>query len=135
MKVKSSEIKIKWNETKVKWNEIKIKIKFSTQPRAATTSMHCVHHVDFVFCLHLFLSKKQSKMVDNRFSSCKEDRLLKATMQMYVKQGLKRKKSTSSSRLRPCLTNICIAALRRWSSLHEENLLSAILELLRVKES
>ena len=63
--------------------------------------MHYVHHVDFVLCLRLFLSKKQSKMVDNRFSSCKEDHVLKAAMQMYVKQGLKSKKTISSSRLRP----------------------------------
>lgn len=41
-KVKSVEIEIK-NEKKPKSNQCKIKWKFSTQPRAATTSMHCAH--------------------------------------------------------------------------------------------
>ena len=32
-------------------------------------------------------------MADNRFSSWKEDHLLKGAMQMYVKQGLKREEA------------------------------------------
>lgn len=41
-KVKSVEIEIK-NKNKPKPNQCKIKWKFSTQLRAATTSMHYVH--------------------------------------------------------------------------------------------
>ena len=37
---------------------LKNQVKFSTQPSAATTSMHCVHQVDFVLCLRPFLWKK-----------------------------------------------------------------------------
>ena len=52
-------------------------------------------------------------MADNRFSSCKEDHLLKAAMQMFVKQGLKREEDIDFLLLRPCLTYIYVAALRR----------------------
>ena len=52
-------------------------------------------------------------MADNRFSSCKEDHPLKVAMQMLVKQGLKREEDIEFLLLRPCLTYICIAALRR----------------------
>ena len=37
--------------------------------------------------------------------------------------------------LTPCLMYICIAPLSRWPSFHDENLLSAIFELLREKGS
>ena len=33
-------------------------MKFSTQSSAATTIVHCVHHIDFVLYLRPFLSKK-----------------------------------------------------------------------------
>ena len=46
-----------------------------------------------------------------------------------IKASRSRTKSIASSRLRPCLTYIGIAPLR-WSSFHDENLLSAIFELL-----
>ena len=55
---KKSEIKIKWDQNKTKWNQSKIKsIKFSTQRRGDTTSMHCVHHVDFVVFTTLSLEE------------------------------------------------------------------------------
>ena len=64
---------------------------FEKSVRAASRAlpcMPCVHHLDLC-CVYDSFSRGSSKMADNRFSSRKEDHLLKGAMQMYVKQGLK----------------------------------------------
>ncbi|CAH3168235.1 unnamed protein product [Porites lobata] len=83
------------------------------EPSAATTSMHCVHHVNFVLCVRPFLSKasgRSSKMADNRFLSWKEDHL-KGAMPMYVKQGLKREEAIDFVRARLALISAGVSKL------------------------
>ena len=76
-------------------------------------------------------------MADNRFSSCKEDHLLKAAMQIFVKQGLKREedidffafKTLFNVHLHRCFKKVIFLTRRKPVYIHHLRL------LLREKET
>ena len=101
------------------WGVIRVKIQFS-----CSVVLFC-YFVVLLWCFVILFFHFIVLLFGPSVQLCREFGYSRLT---GIEEKRSRKKSIASSRLRPCLAYICIAASRRWSSFHDENLLSTIFD-------